>query len=45
MEFFFDVVSPYSYLASTQIASLESLTTVRWRPMYLGGLMGAVGNV
>lgn len=46
IEFFYDVVSAYSYLASTQIAGLEARTGERvvWRPMFLGGLYQAVGN-
>lgn len=46
VEFFFDIASPYSYLASTQIDDLEDETgaTVRWRPFLLGGVMKATGN-
>lgn len=46
IEFFFDIVSPYSYLASTQMAGLatRSGAQVRWRPFLLGGVMKAVGN-
>jgi len=45
-EFFFDVVSPYSYLAATQIEGLCRRTgaSVRFRPFLLGGLMQATGN-
>lgn len=45
-DFFFDVVSPYSYLASTQLEALCTRTgaTVRFRPFFLGGLMQATGN-
>ncbi len=47
LEFFFDVVSPYSYLASTQLDALAARTgaEVVWRPFFLGGVMKAVGNV
>lgn len=46
IEFFFDVSSPYSYLASTQIDQLEADTglPVRWRPFLLGGVFKATGN-
>lgn len=46
VEFFFDVASPYSYLASTQMDGLARRTsaTVAWRPFLLGGLFAAVGN-
>lgn len=46
IEFFFDVGSPYSYLAATQVDSVgERLgVPVRWRPFLLGGLFKAVGN-
>lgn len=46
IEFFFDVVSPYSYLASTQIPKLEAETgaTVDWRPFFLGGVMKSANN-
>lgn len=46
VELFFDVVSPYSYLACTQIPGLRERTgaTVRWRPFFLAGVMQATGN-
>lgn len=44
IEFFFDVVSPYSYLAATQIARLENVGTVEWRPFLLGGVFKGAGN-
>ncbi len=46
LELFFDVVSPYSYLASTQVAALAARhgISVRWRPFFLGGVMKATGN-
>jgi 2-hydroxychromene-2-carboxylate isomerase len=46
VEFFFDVVSPYSYLASTQFPGLVERTgaRVRWRPFFLAGVMQATGN-
>lgn len=46
IEFFFDVVSPFSYLASTQVRGLSERTGVGvvWRPFFLGGVMKATGN-
>jgi len=45
-EFYFDIVSPYSYLAATQIAGLEKRTgaACNWKPFFLGGVMQATGN-
>jgi 2-hydroxychromene-2-carboxylate isomerase len=46
VEFFYDVVSPYSYMAATQIEAIaaDCDAHVVWRPMLLGGLFNAVGN-
>lgn len=46
IEYFFDYVSPYAYLADTQLAALCERTgaTLRYRPFYLGGVMQASGN-
>lgn len=46
VEFFYDVVSPYSYLASTRIEAIvaDCGAQVVFRPMFLGGLMKTVGN-
>ncbi len=46
IEFFFDIGSPYSYLAATQCTPLEKSTgvPVRWRPFLLGGVFRASGN-
>lgn len=44
IEFFFDVVSPYSYLAATQIPRLEKLATVQWRPFLIGGVFKGSSN-
>ena len=41
LEFFYDYVSPYSYLANSQ---LGDFTDVTYRPMLLGAVMEAVGN-
>ena len=45
-DFFFDVASPYSYLASTQLAGLERRTSARARllPITLGGLRKSTGH-
>ncbi len=46
LEFFFDVGSPYSYLAATQLDDLRRRTgaAIRWRPFLLGGVFKATGN-
>lgn len=46
LEFFFDVVSPTSYLAWTQLPGVvaRTQTTLDYRPMFLGGVMAATGN-
>lgn len=46
VEFFFDVGSPASYLAWTQLASIAQHhnAEIVWRPMLLGAVFQAVGN-
>lgn len=46
VEFFYDVVSPYSYLASTRIEAIaaDCGAQVVFRPFFLGGLMRSIGN-
>ena len=46
IEFFFDVGSPASYLAWTQLASIAKRNDAEiiWRPMLLGAVFQAVGN-
>jgi 2-hydroxychromene-2-carboxylate isomerase len=46
IEFFFDIVSPYSYMASLQIDAIGERTglEVQWRPFLLGGVFKATGN-
>jgi len=46
LEFYFDVGSPASYLAWTQVPRLarETGATVRYQPMLLGGVFQATGN-
>ncbi len=43
LEFFYDYVSSYSYMANTVVTALEDVE-VRYRPMFLGGVMKATGN-
>lgn len=43
LEFFYDYVSPYSYLANSQLNKLFGSDVV-YRPMFLGGVMHATGN-
>jgi 2-hydroxychromene-2-carboxylate isomerase len=47
VDFFFDFVSPYTYLAQTQLGALKERTDARFRlwPMHLLNLMKQVGNV
>ena len=44
--FFFDVSSPFAYLASTQIEAVarRAGAAVRWRPFLLGALFKAIGT-
>lgn len=46
IDFFFDLSSPYSYLAATQLPALAARTgaTIRWRPMALAGVFAATQN-
>jgi len=46
VEFFFDVGSPYSYLAGARMPGLARSTgaTVHWRPFLLGAVFKATGN-
>src|SRR5688572_28342134 len=47
VDFFFDFISPYTYLAETQLPALQERTgaRIRFRPMHLLKLMKFVGNV
>jgi 2-hydroxychromene-2-carboxylate isomerase len=47
LDFWFDFSSPFAYLASTQVDALAARTgaTLRWRPMLLGAVFKAVGQV
>jgi 2-hydroxychromene-2-carboxylate isomerase len=46
LEFFYDFVSTYSYLASTQMDALAARTgaEIRWRPFLLGAVFKTTGN-
>lgn len=46
VDFYYDVVSPYSFLVATQVAKLEAETgaKVTWKPISLGGLFKQLGN-
>lgn len=46
VEFFYDIGSPYSYLAATQMDALSARTqaTIHWRPFLLGGVFKSSGN-
>lgn len=44
VEFFFDVASPYSYLAALQVGKLEALAPVEWRLFLIGGVFKLSGN-
>jgi 2-hydroxychromene-2-carboxylate isomerase len=46
LDFFFDLSSPYSYLAATQIGAIADKhgAQLSWRPMVLGAVFKATGN-
>jgi 2-hydroxychromene-2-carboxylate isomerase len=46
VEFFYDIGSPYSYMAATQIEAIaaDCGATLVWRPFLLGGVYKATGN-
>jgi 2-hydroxychromene-2-carboxylate isomerase len=46
VEFFFDFMSPYSYLASTRVERLvrQAGGTLVWRPCFLPGILRATDN-
>ncbi len=46
IELFFDIGSPYSYLAAAEVGALSARTgvPVRWRPFLLGAVFKASGN-
>jgi 2-hydroxychromene-2-carboxylate isomerase len=47
LDFFFDLSSPYSYLAATQLPALAARTgaEVHWKPFVLGAVFKATANV
>ena len=47
IDFYFDVVSPYSFIASKLIEELAQRTKAElyWKPFLLGGVFKAVGTV
>jgi len=42
VRFFYDFVSPYTYLAATQIG--KAVPEAEWEPAFLGAIMKATGN-
>jgi 2-hydroxychromene-2-carboxylate isomerase len=46
VEFFYDFTSPTAYLAWTRLPAIAERTgaTIRYRPMFLGGVMQTTGN-
>jgi 2-hydroxychromene-2-carboxylate isomerase len=46
VEFLFDVVSPTAYLAYKRLPDIAERTgaTIKWTPVFLGGIMQATGN-
>lgn len=44
VEFFFDIASPYSYLAAIQLARNPVFQNTVWRPFLIGGVFKAAGN-
>jgi 2-hydroxychromene-2-carboxylate isomerase len=43
VDFYFDVVCPYAYLAHTQIESFCHAARLSWKPILLGGLFRSIG--
>lgn len=44
VEFFYDIVSPYSYLAAERLGELDAVADVRWQPFFLPGIFQVTGN-
>lgn len=46
LDFYYDIASPFSYLAAARITPVAEASgvTVRWRPFLLGGVFQAAGN-
>lgn len=45
IDWYFDFISPFAYLQSTQLARLEARAVVRRRPLLFAGLLGHWNNV
>mgnify|MGYP000225757348 CR=1 FL=1 len=45
IEFYYDVASPYSYLAAIQFDRSPLLKNAEWKPFLIGGVFKAAGNV
>jgi len=45
VEFFYDIASPYSYLAAALVPRIEKLAPVQWRPFLIGGVFKATNNM
>ena len=45
IDFYFDIISPYAYLAYKQLSSLENLKKIKfnYKPILLGGLHKLAG--
>ena len=46
LDFYFDIVCPFAYMASTRIEAIaaEAGATLRWHPILLGGVFRAIGS-
>jgi 2-hydroxychromene-2-carboxylate isomerase len=46
LDFYFDIVCPFAYMASTRIETIaaEAGATLRWHPILLGGVFRAIGT-
>lgn len=46
LDFYYDIASPYSYIAAARISPIAEASgvAVRWRPFLLGGVFQATGN-
>ena len=46
IDFYYDIASPYSYIAAARIrdAATGASVTINWKPFLLGGVFRAVGN-
>jgi 2-hydroxychromene-2-carboxylate isomerase len=42
--FYYDIVCPFAYLASTQIEQVCAGAELVWQPILLGGLLKSIGN-